>query len=121
MNRIEISGIIQTGPHFKTGESGFEVAHCVLCCGSSEKVIPVVATKTVITELRQFQNGDSICVEGVVIWPQGKPEILAERIRPWTNSVYDPEKREPIRPPREAEWHRVNPFKADNKAGKRHW
>jgi hypothetical protein len=114
VNRVQLSGVIQKGPDF---HADAEVADLVLCCGSSEKVIAVVATKLAVTELRQFQNGDSVSVEGLMIWPKGKPEILAERIRRWINGVRS--KKQQLGPEWRQEGHA---FKVKlGKVPKRHW
>lgn len=59
-----------------------------LCIGQEGDVVPVAATKNAATELSEFQNGDSVSVEGRLVWREGKPEILAESIRRWTNGIY---------------------------------
>ena len=89
MNHMWLRGRIVIGPSFHTDDdTGVEVALLTLCCGTADQVIRVVATKKAVSDLRQFQNGDSISVEGRLMWREGTLDILAESIRQWTSSVY---------------------------------
>jgi hypothetical protein len=89
MNRIGLSGRILVGPSYHTdSDAGVQVATFALCCGGESEVVRVAATRSAAVDLSRFRNGDSISVEGRVIWREGKLEILAETIRQWTNGVY---------------------------------
>jgi hypothetical protein len=87
MNHIHISGRILVGPAFHA-DSDVQVAAFTLCCGSERDVVPVAATRNAAIEVSQFQNGDSVSVEGRVIWNSGRLEILAERIRQHREGAY---------------------------------
>jgi hypothetical protein len=115
MNRIALAGRIVIGPTFHKDQVT-QAAVFTLCCGGDRDVVTVAAIRNSAIELNEFQNGQTVSVEGRVIWRDGTLEILAESIRKWTNSKYDPEALAPKR----AEWHRVRPVKLC-KAPKRHW
>jgi hypothetical protein len=89
MNHVELSGTIQSGPDFHTVEkTGAEVGKFTLCCGTANRVIYVVATDSAVSELHQFQTGDSVAIEGRIVWLAETLLLLAEAIRKWTPGVY---------------------------------
>jgi hypothetical protein len=86
MNRVEISGSI-AGLAFHEQNAGVRVGRFILCHGDAQ-TIPVIATRSIVLELEQFQEEDFVSVSGKLFWEKGVPEILAENIRQWTSSVY---------------------------------
>jgi hypothetical protein len=93
VNRVRLSGVIEHGPNFRAIDgNGQTIALLVLRCGQERKDIEVFAIGHLADALQQFSAGDSISVDGCLMWnAEGKIGIqVQEAVRKWTPGAYRP-------------------------------